>query len=187
MYINTNFLHGTWPLPHKMLNSVSIPQTFSVTCRIALSASWHSYKTWMSRARAINEKVIRHTSPTRGQSTLEKWHSAKGVVTTHFPSSEEQTTLSPKHSSQPRYDLSSYINAYFHPNYLYQDQIWGMCGYVNSHRNLKVCCLPWCAPGYWLREQALYPGRMESTTMWCRWPDFPHGVNTQAEYKYVGE
>jgi len=77
----------------------------------------------MLRAKAINEKVICHTSPARGQSTLEKWHSAKGVVTTHFPRSKEHTTLSPKHSSQPRYDISGYINAYFHPNYLYQDQI----------------------------------------------------------------
>ena len=50
MYINTNFLQrrgymASWPLPHKMLNSASIPQTFSVTCRIALSASRRSYKT----------------------------------------------------------------------------------------------------------------------------------------------
>jgi len=45
----------------------------------------------------LNEQVIRRTSPPRGQSTLEKWRSVKGVVTTHFPSNEEQTTLSPKH------------------------------------------------------------------------------------------
>ena len=49
MYINTNFLQrrgymAPWPLPHKMLNSASILQTFSVTCRIALSASRCSYK-----------------------------------------------------------------------------------------------------------------------------------------------
>jgi len=50
-------------------------------------------------ARAINEQVIRHTSLARGQSTLGKWRSAKGVVTTRFPSCEKQTTLSPKHSS----------------------------------------------------------------------------------------
>jgi len=36
MYMNTNFLqrHGymaPWPLAHKMLNSASIPQTFSAT------------------------------------------------------------------------------------------------------------------------------------------------------------
>jgi len=47
------------------LNSVSIPQTFSVACRIAPSASWCSYKRWISRARAINEQVIRRTSPAR--------------------------------------------------------------------------------------------------------------------------
>ena len=98
-----------WPLPHEMLNSENIPQTFLVVCRIALSASRRSYKTWISRARAINEQVIRRTSPARGQSTHEKWHSAKGVVTTRFPSSEEQTTLSPKHSSRPRYMLLAAI------------------------------------------------------------------------------
>jgi len=57
MYINTNFLQrrgymSPWPLP--MLNPVSLLQTFSITCTIALSASRHSYKTWISRARAIN-------------------------------------------------------------------------------------------------------------------------------------
>ena len=108
MYINTNFLQrcgymAPWPLPHRMLNFASIPQTFSVTCRIALSASRHSYKARIPRAIAINEQVILRTSPARGQSTIEKWRSAKGVVTTRFPSSEEQTTLSPKHSSRPRY------------------------------------------------------------------------------------
>ena len=73
----------------------------------------------------MNEQVIRCTSPARGQSTFEKWRSAKGVVTTRFPSSEEQTTLSPKHSSRPRYnyDVSSYINAYFPLNYLFRDKI----------------------------------------------------------------
>ena len=129
MYINTNFLQrrgymSPWPLPHKMLNSASIPQTF--TCRIALSASRRSYKTWISRARAINEQVIRHTSPARGQSTLEKWCSVKGVVTTRFPSSKEQTTLSPKHSSRPRY--MSDINSYFHLKCLFRDTSWGMHG-----------------------------------------------------------
>ena len=78
-----------WPLPHRMLNSERIPQTFFVACRIAVSASRHSYKTSLLRARAINKKVIRRTSLARGQSTLEKWHSAKSVVTTRFPSSEE--------------------------------------------------------------------------------------------------
>jgi len=73
--------------------------------------------------RAINEQVIRRTFPARGQSTLEKWRSAKGVVTTRFPSSEEQTTLSPKHSSRPRYVISSDINSYFHLKDLSQDNI----------------------------------------------------------------
>jgi len=91
-----------WPLPHEILNSERIPQTFFVVCRIALSASRRSYKTWISRARAINEQVFRRTSPAGGSSTLEKWRSAKGVVTTRFPSKEEHTTLSPKHSSRPR-------------------------------------------------------------------------------------
>jgi len=60
-----------WPLPHEMLSSERIPQTFFIACRIALSASRHSYKMWISRARATNEQVIRRTSPARGQSTLE--------------------------------------------------------------------------------------------------------------------
>ena len=131
MYINTNILQrrgymAPWPLPHK--NSVSIPQTFSVACRIAPSASRRSYKRWISRARAINEQVICRTSPARGQSTLGKWHSVKGVVTTHFPSSEEQTTLYPKHSSRPRYVISSDINSCFHLKYLFWDISWGMRG-----------------------------------------------------------
>ena len=93
-----------WPFPHEMLNSERIPQTFFVAyCRIAPTASARREKTWISRARAINEQVIRCTSPARGQSTLEKWRSAKGVMTTCFPSSDEQSTLSPKHSSRPRY------------------------------------------------------------------------------------
>ena len=45
----------------------------------------------------------------------------KGMVTTHFPISEKWATLSPKllHSSVPRYNvISSYVNAYFHLDYL---------------------------------------------------------------------
>jgi len=58
MYINTNFLQRRgymvpWPLPHKMLNPASIPQSLSITCTTELSASQHSYRTWISRARAI--------------------------------------------------------------------------------------------------------------------------------------
>ena len=50
MYMNANFLQrhvymARWPLPHKLLNSASIPQTFSIMCKIALSASRRSYKT----------------------------------------------------------------------------------------------------------------------------------------------
>ena len=48
---------ATWhlgPLPHKKLNSVSIPQPSYIACRIAPSASWHSYKRWMSRAKEMN-------------------------------------------------------------------------------------------------------------------------------------
>ena len=92
-----------WPLPHEMLNSERIPQTFFVACRIAPSASARRQKTPISSVKAINEQVIHHTSPTSGQRTLEKWCSVNGVVTTRLPSSKEQTTLSPKHSSRPRH------------------------------------------------------------------------------------
>jgi len=43
-----------------------------------------------------------HASLARGPSTLEKWHSTKGVVTTHLPNSEKWPTLSPKLSCGPR-------------------------------------------------------------------------------------
>ena len=112
-----------WPLPHEMLNSECIPQTFFFACRIAPSTSARSYKMWISRVRAINEQVIHRASPARDQSTHEKWHSAKGVVTTRFPSSEGQTTLSPKHSSRPRYMLLAAIH---HLKYLFRNKSWGI-------------------------------------------------------------
>ena len=72
-----------------MLTSECSPQTFFVVCRIAPSASACRQKTWISSARAINEQVIRRTSPSSGQRTLGKWHPMKSAATTHLSSSEK--------------------------------------------------------------------------------------------------
>jgi len=78
-------------------NSEHIPQTFFIVCRITPSASARRQKTWLSSARAINEQVIRRTSPASGQRALGKWHPMKIAATTHRSSSEKLPIQSPKY------------------------------------------------------------------------------------------
>ena len=118
-----------------MLNSASIPQTFSAMCRIAHSAWRHSYKAWISRVRAINEQVIRRTSPARGQSTLKNGVERRVWWQLASLAARNRLLCLPNIALTLIYDISSYMNAYFHPNYLFRDKIWGMHWYVNSHRN----------------------------------------------------
>ena len=58
--------------------------------------------------------------------TLGKWHPTKSAVTTHLSSSVKLPIRSPNIALA--LDISCYINAYFHLNYLFRDKIWGMRG-----------------------------------------------------------
>ena len=100
---------ATWtprPLPHTLkfwVNSINLSRsvqnwTFSLGMQLEdLNVECQSYK-WTSS--------LLNISGYRGQ----KWHSTKGVVTTHFSNSEKQPMLSPKHSSRTRYnEMSSHI------------------------------------------------------------------------------
>ena len=65
---------------------------------------------WTSSARAINELVIRHTSPASGQRPLGKWRITRSVARTHLYSSKKLPIRSPKYSTHTRYMIGVSLN-----------------------------------------------------------------------------